>query len=82
MTRLVKTGKVINPDINNHNEKHHSQDNGSAFSQSDKAITPTMGFLDALPDSCVSDPHCELTEGIAELQCPYNKRGTPGRILQ
>ena len=37
-------------------------------------VHPTMGFLGASPDARVSDPHCELTEGIAEFKCPYSKR--------
>ena len=37
-------------------------------------VHPTMGFLGASPDVRVSDPHCELTEGIAEFKCPYSKR--------
>ena len=37
-------------------------------------VHPTMGFLGASPDARVTDPHCELTEGIAEFKCPYSKR--------
>ena len=33
-----------------------------------------MGFLGASPDAHVTDPHCELMEGIAEFECPYSKR--------
>lgn len=34
----------------------------------------TMGFLSASPDARVYNPHCEITEGIAEFKCPYSKR--------
>ena len=34
----------------------------------------TMGFLGASLDARVTNPHCELTEGIAEFKCPYSKR--------
>ena len=37
-------------------------------------IHPTMGFLGASPDARVTDPHCELSEGIAEFKCPFSKR--------
>ena len=30
-------------------------------------IHPTMGFLGASPDACVTDPYCELPEGIAKF---------------
>ena len=41
-----------------------------------------MGFLGASPDACVYDPHCEITEGIAEFKCPYSKREVSDGSLQ
>ena len=37
-------------------------------------VHPTIGFLGASPDARVTDPHCELMEGIAEFKCPYSKK--------
>ena len=36
-----------------------------------------MGFLGASPDARVTDPYCELPEGVKELlnlKCPFSKK--------
>ena len=42
-------------------------------------IHPTMGFFGASPDACVTDPYCELPEGIAEYKCPFSKKDVTPR---
>ena len=38
-------------------------------------VHPTMGWLGASPDARVTDPHCDLPDGIAEFKCPFSKKG-------
>ena len=37
-------------------------------------VHPTMGWLGASPDTCVTDPHSNLPDGIAEFKCPFSKK--------
>ena len=38
-----------------------------------------MGFLGASPNACVTDPYCELPEGIAEFKCTFSKKDVTPR---
>ena len=44
---------------------------GLSMSKCGFIVHPTMGWLETSPDACVTDPHSDFPDGIAEFKCLF-----------